>query len=106
MGEGPQPGSSSSACHVNPNAEDLLEALVMKNDIKFLAQSVTPLIKIEQPPRLQALIKTITSRIRAISQSFAKEKTRLEPDLRQESYPLIMEQICKQSDYLTDVINH
>lgn len=54
-----------------------------------------PLIKVEEPPRLQAILKTATARIRAVVQNLQGEKTRLESDLRQESYPQIVEQLVK-----------
>lgn len=38
---------STQQCHINQCAEDVLEALVMKNDFKFLTQSVGPLLKVE-----------------------------------------------------------
>ncbi len=50
---------------MNQYADDALEALVMKNEIKFLTNSVVPLLQVEQPPRLQALLKAITLRIKA-----------------------------------------
>ena len=49
---------------MNQYADDALEALVMKNEIKFLTNSVVPLLQVEQPPRLQALLKAITLRIK------------------------------------------
>lgn len=57
---------SQSQCLVNQFADDVLEELAMKNDIKYLAQSIIPLMKVEQPPRLQAILKTVTSRVRAV----------------------------------------
>lgn len=50
---------------MNQYADDALEALVMKNEVKFLTKSVVPLLHVEQPPRLQALLKAITVRIKA-----------------------------------------
>ena len=43
---------SQSQCLVNQPADDLLEILLMKNDMKYMLQSVAPLLKVEQPPRL------------------------------------------------------
>lgn len=43
---------SQPHCLVNPFADDVLDALAMKNDIKFLSQSVIPLMRVEEPPRL------------------------------------------------------
>ena len=39
--------SAATQCFVNQQADDVLEALVMKNDVKFLTQSVAPLLKVE-----------------------------------------------------------
>ena len=50
--DGNEGNQSSQQCHINQLAEDVLEALVMKNDFKFLTHSVGPLLKVEQPPRL------------------------------------------------------
>ncbi len=58
--------SSSSQCFVNQAVDEILEALVMKNEIRFLTQSIVPLLKVESPPRLQALLKAITSRLKAL----------------------------------------
>lgn len=71
---------------VNQPADDFLEALLMKNDIKFLSMSVSPILKVEQPPRLQALLKAITQRIKGSIASYQGEKTRLENDVRSENY--------------------
>lgn len=97
---------SQPHCLVNPFADDVLEALVMKNDIKYLSQSVIPLMRVEEPPRLQAILKTVTSRVRAAVLSQLGEKTKLESDLRQENYPQVVDQLVKQSDYFVEVINH
>jgi hypothetical protein len=43
---------SSAQCLVNSLADDVLEALAMKSEVKFLTNSVAPLLKVEQPPRL------------------------------------------------------
>lgn len=61
---------------MNQYADDALEALVMKNEIKFLTNSVVPLLQVEQPPRLQALLKAITLRIKA-------QPEKLELEIRQ-----------------------
>jgi hypothetical protein len=44
--------SGSSVSLVNQSADDVLEALVLKSDIRFLVQSVAPLLSREQPPLL------------------------------------------------------
>ncbi len=61
---------------MNQYADDALEALVMKNEIKFLTNTVVPLLQVEQPPRLQALLKAITLRIKA-------QPEKLELEIRQ-----------------------
>lgn len=43
-----------------------MEAVLLKSDIKFLAQ-VANLMKSEQSPKLQSLIKAIMLRIKAIN---------------------------------------
>ena len=63
---------------------------------------MTPLLKVEQPPRLQALLKAITTRIKAIIHDTGS----LDPEVRHESQQQIVDAILKQSEYLVEVINN
>lgn len=65
---------------MNQYADDALEALVMKNELKFLTKSVVPLLQVEQPPRLQALLKAITLRIKASPENLDLEIRQAEPN--------------------------
>lgn len=55
-----------SSCYVNQYVDDVFEILLLKNEVRFMTQSVVPLLRLEQPPRLQALLKAITNRVKAI----------------------------------------
>lgn len=46
-------------CITNQVAEDLLEQLIISCDIDFISQTIEPLLRTEQPPRLQALMRMI-----------------------------------------------
>ena len=46
-------------CITNQVAEDLLEWLVIACDAEFLSQTIEPLLRTEQPPRLQALLRMV-----------------------------------------------
>lgn len=56
---------SQQQCFINQYADDALETLVLKSEVNFITNSLSPLLRVEQPPRLQALLKAITSRIKA-----------------------------------------
>lgn len=85
---------------MNQYADDALEALVMKNEIKFLTNSVVPLLQVEHPPRLQALLKAITLRIKV-------QPEKLDLEIRQaESNKLALETLIQQSEFYAEVINH
>jgi hypothetical protein len=47
-------------------AEDLLEQLVISCDTDFLSQTIEPLLRTEQPPKLQALLRMVQNKLRYI----------------------------------------
>ena len=53
-------------CITNQVAEDLLEQLVISCDTDFLSQTIEPLLRSEQPPRLQALLRMVQNKLRYI----------------------------------------
>lgn len=79
---------------VNQGVDSCLEALVLSNDLRFLTQSVVPLLRVEQPPRLQALLKVITIRIKAAAAT-TMQLTRDD-----------LEGLLEQSQFYAEVINH
>ena len=75
----------------------------MKNDVRFINLSIAPLLRAEQPPRLQALVKAVTARIKAIQNGDPK----VDPEARSsESLQIILDSLVKQAEYLAEVINH
>lgn len=106
MGDKQCDGPSSQSV-VNQLADDVLEALAMKNEIRFLTTSIAPLLKVEQPPRLQALLKVLISRIKAtVLLLEGGDPRKLDSDVRQESHAHIVEALIKQSEFYAEVINH
>lgn len=53
-------------CITNQVAEDLLEWLVVACDSDFLANTIEQLLRKEQPPRLQALLRMVQNKLRYI----------------------------------------
>lgn len=53
-------------CITNQVAEDLLEWLVIASDSEFLSRTIEPLLKKEQPPRLQALLRMVQNKLRYV----------------------------------------
>jgi hypothetical protein len=47
-------------------AEDLLEQLIISCDIDFISQTIEPLLRTEQPPRLQALMRMIQNKLKYV----------------------------------------
>ncbi len=39
--------SNVSSCYVNQFVDDVLEILLLKNDIRFMCQSIIPLLRVE-----------------------------------------------------------
>jgi len=51
-------------CITNQVAEDLLEQLVISCKVDFLSSTIEPLIRSEQPPRLQALLRMVQNKLK------------------------------------------
>lgn len=51
-------------CITNQVAEDLLEWVAIASSIEFISSTVEPLLRTEQPPRLQALLRMISNKLK------------------------------------------
>lgn len=75
--------------------DELLEAVALQCDTSFLSKTVCPLLRVEQPPKLQCLIRTITARLKSIG--------KIENEFKHESYHQIVENTLNMTDMLTEV---
>lgn len=63
----PTTSQQSQFSYINQACDDILEALSYKSEVLFLAQVVGPLIQKEASPKLQALLRMVTCRIRNVN---------------------------------------
>jgi len=87
-------------CITNQVAEDLLEQLVISSQVEFFSQTLEPLLRTEQPPRLQALLRMICNKLKFLArlQAANPHKQVLTPA---ETQALIENLVC-----LSEVLAH
>lgn len=53
-------------CITNQVAEDLLEWLAIASGIDFISTTIVPLLSTEQPPRLQAVLRMVSNKLKYV----------------------------------------
>lgn len=86
-------------CITNQIAEDLLEQLIISTDHDFISCVLEPLLKIEQPPKLQTLLRMIQNKLKYIQKIIESNNVSQYPTPAQ-SYKLI-ENLKTLSDVLS-----
>lgn len=78
-------------CITNQVAEDLLEWLVIAADSEFLSRTIEPLLRKEQPPRLQALLRMVQNKLRYIQKLVDQRSS--SPDIGQHHFSLLIQHL-------------
>lgn len=85
-------------------AEDLLEQLVIACDFDFISQTIEPLLREEQPPRLQALLRMVQNKLRFIQKM--QEQTPDAPIFKPSEGQLLIENLQSTSDVLASLMGN
>lgn len=56
-------------CITNQVAEDLLEWLAISSGIDFISTTIVPLLGTEQPPRLQAVLRMVSNKLKYVQKA-------------------------------------
>ena len=91
-------------CITNQVAEDLLEQLVIACDFDFISQTIEPLLREEQPPRLQALLRMVQNKLRFIQKM--QEQTPDAPIFKPSEGQLLIENLQSTSDVLASLMGN
>jgi len=72
--------------YCNQICDDILEALSYKSEVIFVCQTVGALVFEEDSPKLQALLRIIINRVKAINQQQREEDKKVKDEFKYESF--------------------
>eukprot|EP00347_Sterkiella_histriomuscorum_P005558 403356151 len=91
-----QPSQNLTNCSI----DEIIDCILLKSDIKYLSEVLAPLMNQVQPPKVQAIIRAISNRVKAINQGT------IEYEFKTENYVQIVKSLVSISGIFAEVINN